>query len=172
MLHRHYSGKEWRLCQNKNKPVWLSPGASCASMLSLKIPVRKTRLKLPGKPQRWPNEWNLIRRRKLIQFAISRQSYASARESYSNMPETGRDEPVTRYLMYKLGIRSGDSEFGKDTFRYKALEADVSSCGVPRSCLSKFIERRHTSLRMCTGSAEYWQQKASYKCFRAGSQHL
>jgi hypothetical protein len=47
------------------------------------------------------------------------------------MPETGRDEPVTRYLMYKVGIRSGDSDFGKDAFQCKALEADVGSCGVP-----------------------------------------
>jgi hypothetical protein len=64
-------------------------------------------------------------------MAISRQSYASARESYSNMPETGRDEPVTRYLMYKVGIRSGDIDFGKNLFQHKALEANVSSCGVP-----------------------------------------
>jgi hypothetical protein len=47
------------------------------------------------------------------------------------MPETDRDEPVTRYLMYKVGIRSGDIDFGKNLFQHKALEANVSSCGVP-----------------------------------------
>jgi hypothetical protein len=29
------------------------------------------------------------------------------------MPNSGRDEPVTRYLMYKAGLRSGDPDFGK-----------------------------------------------------------
>jgi hypothetical protein len=29
------------------------------------------------------------------------------------MSDSGRDEPVTRYLMYKVGLRSGDVELGK-----------------------------------------------------------
>jgi hypothetical protein len=34
------------------------------------------------------------------------------------MPDSGRDEAVTRYLMYKAGLRSGDANFGENpTFR-------------------------------------------------------
>lgn len=29
------------------------------------------------------------------------------------MTESGRDEPVTRYLMYKVGLQSGDDDLGK-----------------------------------------------------------
>lgn len=72
----------------------------------------------------------LIGCRKLIQCVLLRENYTSARDIYSNMPESGRDEPVTRYLMYKVGIRSGDGEFGKDNPRRGILRADTSSCGV------------------------------------------
>jgi hypothetical protein len=47
------------------------------------------------------------------------------------MPETGRDDPVTRYLMYKVGVRSGDGDFGKDFLQHETLKADIGSCGVP-----------------------------------------
>lgn len=48
-----------------------------------------------------------------MQFALSRQDYQAAREAYGRIPEVGRDEPITRYLMYKVGIRTGDESFGK-----------------------------------------------------------
>lgn len=48
-----------------------------------------------------------------MQCALSRQDCQAAREAYSRIPEVGRDEPVTRYLMYKVGLRSGDASFGK-----------------------------------------------------------
>jgi hypothetical protein len=50
--------------------------------------------------------------RKIIQCALSRQDHAVAREAYSKMSESGRDEPVTRYLMYKAGLQSGNTELG------------------------------------------------------------
>jgi hypothetical protein len=49
-----------------------------------------------------------------MQCAISRQDYAAAREAYSKMSDSGRDEPVTRFLMYKAGLRCGDTELGKN----------------------------------------------------------
>ncbi|KAF2130996.1 SPO22-domain-containing protein [Dothidotthia symphoricarpi CBS 119687] len=48
--------------------------------------------------------------RKIIQCALARLDFAAAREAYSKMPSTGKDEPVTRYLMYKLGIQSNDTD--------------------------------------------------------------
>ena len=59
------------------------------------------------------NEEQLIYNRKIIQCALSRQDYAAAREAYNKMSDTGKDEPVTRYLMYKAGLRSGDMELGE-----------------------------------------------------------
>ena len=56
----------------------------------------------------------LTKPRKIIQCALSRQDYTGAREVHAKMPDSGRDEPVTRYLMYKAGIRSGDVEFGEN----------------------------------------------------------
>lgn len=51
--------------------------------------------------------------RKLIQTAFSRQDYTAAREVYRGSPKSGRDEPITRYMMYKVGLKSGDADFGK-----------------------------------------------------------
>jgi hypothetical protein len=51
--------------------------------------------------------------RKLVQCALSRQDYIAARDAYSKIPEIGQDEPVTRYLMYKVSLRDGDASFGK-----------------------------------------------------------
>jgi hypothetical protein len=51
--------------------------------------------------------------RKMIQCALSRQDYEAAREVHAKMSDSSRDEPVTRYLMYKAGLRSGDAEFGE-----------------------------------------------------------
>lgn len=52
--------------------------------------------------------------RKLIQCASMRQDWVAARAAHSTMPETGKDEPVTRYLMYKVGVQSGDFDLGED----------------------------------------------------------
>jgi len=49
----------------------------------------------------------------MIQCALSRQDYAAAREAFNMMSDSGRDEPVTRYLMYKAGLQSGDMDLGK-----------------------------------------------------------
>lgn len=49
----------------------------------------------------------------MIQCALSRQDYAAAREAFNMMSDSGRDEPVTRYLMYKTGLQSGDMDLGK-----------------------------------------------------------
>lgn len=50
--------------------------------------------------------------RKVIQSALTRQDYAGTREAYSKMLETGRDDPVTKYLMFKVGLQSGDMDLG------------------------------------------------------------
>ncbi|KAH3908764.1 hypothetical protein HBH56_171760 [Parastagonospora nodorum] len=52
--------------------------------------------------------------RKIIQCALSRQDYAAAREAHKKMSENSRDEPVTRYLMYKAGIQTQDVELAAE----------------------------------------------------------
>lgn len=55
--------------------------------------------------------------RKIIQCALTRRDYEAARSAYARMTETGRDEPVTRYLMYKVALQSGDADSSKRVFR-------------------------------------------------------
>lgn len=47
------------------------------------------------------------------------------------MPETGKDEPVTRYLMYKAGVHGEDAAFGEtsilDKFRIQ-LTNEAAEC--------------------------------------------
>ncbi|KAI4712219.1 hypothetical protein J4E89_002485 [Alternaria sp. Ai002NY15] len=56
--------------------------------------------------------------RKIIQCALSRQDFEAAREVHAKMPESGKDEPVTRYLMYKAGLRGGDEIFAAECLDY------------------------------------------------------
>ncbi|KAF2463463.1 SPO22-domain-containing protein [Lindgomyces ingoldianus] len=49
--------------------------------------------------------------RRVILCALARQDYVHARDAFNNMPDTGRSEPITRYLMYKVALHSGDPEF-------------------------------------------------------------
>jgi hypothetical protein len=51
--------------------------------------------------------------RKIVQCALSRQDYAAARAAYNLMSDSGKDENTTRYLMYKLGLQSGDMDLGE-----------------------------------------------------------
>ncbi|EUC48226.1 hypothetical protein COCMIDRAFT_87783 [Bipolaris oryzae ATCC 44560] len=52
--------------------------------------------------------------RKIIQCALARRDYEVARSAYARMTETGRDEPVTRYLMYKVSLQSGDTDYATE----------------------------------------------------------
>ncbi|KAF2689190.1 SPO22-domain-containing protein [Lentithecium fluviatile CBS 122367] len=49
--------------------------------------------------------------RKMILCALARHDPAAAREFFSKMSDTGRDDRITRYLMYKVGLHSGDLDF-------------------------------------------------------------
>ncbi|KAH7075854.1 meiosis protein SPO22/ZIP4 like-domain-containing protein [Paraphoma chrysanthemicola] len=46
--------------------------------------------------------------RKIIQCALCQQNFAAAREAYKKMADTGKDDPITQYLMYKVGLQSKD----------------------------------------------------------------
>src|ERR1700748_2717286 len=69
--------------------------------------------------------------------AINRGDENVAREVYFRLPESQRNVPETRYLMHKIAIRTGDSEFaaecldiiakqsGKDATRLYACVLDA-----------------------------------------------
>jgi hypothetical protein len=55
----------------------------------------------------------LTRCRKIILCALARHDYAAAREVFTKMSDTGRDDRITRYLMYKVGLHNGEADFGR-----------------------------------------------------------
>jgi len=48
--------------------------------------------------------------RKMISIALSQNDLDAAREAFFQMPESGKDAVLTRYLMYRVGLRSHDEE--------------------------------------------------------------
>ncbi|KAI9690965.1 MAG: hypothetical protein M1822_008585 [Bathelium mastoideum] len=52
--------------------------------------------------------------RKGIRCAVARHDHATARKIYFQMPEATRAAPQTKYLMYKVAIRSHDIEFASE----------------------------------------------------------
>ncbi|KAK3064561.1 hypothetical protein LTS18_006048 [Coniosporium uncinatum] len=52
--------------------------------------------------------------RKFILCALGRQDYTVARKHYFKMSETAKAAPITRYLMYKVALRSTDVELAAD----------------------------------------------------------
>lgn len=50
---------------------------------------------------------------KIMQCAIARQDYTTALGAYEKMPESGKEEPITGFLMYKSSLRSGDTDSGR-----------------------------------------------------------
>ena len=51
--------------------------------------------------------------RKLLLCALRRHDLSSARELYSHMSDGSKSAPMTKYLMYKLALRSEDEDLGK-----------------------------------------------------------
>jgi hypothetical protein len=47
--------------------------------------------------------------------AIARNDFAAAREVFFNMAPDARDAPMSRFLMYKIAIRSDDVGLGERT---------------------------------------------------------
>jgi hypothetical protein len=96
--------------------------------------------------------------RKVILCASARQDYAAAREVLSKMSDLGKNEPITRYLVYKAALHSGESELGERLYPsiVAFVELTFESCGMSRCCVSPIIERCHPTLCLCTGSPKCW----------------
>ncbi|TVY49609.1 hypothetical protein LOCC1_G000373 [Lachnellula occidentalis] len=61
-------------------------------------------------------ELNMARlSRKLLLCAFARKDISSAREIFGSMSAVAQNEPMTRFLMYKIALRSGDHELAADS---------------------------------------------------------
>lgn len=60
--------------------------------------------RMKGDAKHW-----LIFDRKLLLCALARTDVGSAREIFSSMSDSARNEPMSRFLMYKIAIRGGDT---------------------------------------------------------------
>ncbi|TVY21229.1 hypothetical protein LARI1_G000647 [Lachnellula arida] len=61
-------------------------------------------------------ELNMARlSRKLLLCALARKDISSAREIFGSMSAMAQNEPMTRFLMYKIALRSGDHELAADS---------------------------------------------------------
>lgn len=52
--------------------------------------------------------------RKLLLCALAKQDFGSARDIYGAMSEVAKNEPLTRFLMYKIAIRCDEVEFASE----------------------------------------------------------
>lgn len=66
--------------------------------------------------------------RKLMLCALSEQNFATAREAFFSMSESGQAAPESQYLMYKLSLRSGDIELATSSLERlcKGSEKDAT----------------------------------------------
>jgi len=55
--------------------------------------------------------------RKLLLCALAKQDTNSARDTFASMSDTSKNEPMTRFLMYKVAIRCGDVDLAADCLR-------------------------------------------------------
>lgn len=56
--------------------------------------------------------------RKLLLCALARKDVSSAREIFNSMSDSARNEPMSRFLMYKISIRSGDIELASECLQF------------------------------------------------------
>lgn len=54
--------------------------------------------------------------RRMMSCALARGDTATAKTTFNQMSETARNEPLTRYLVYKIALRDQDQELAADCF--------------------------------------------------------
>lgn len=55
--------------------------------------------------------------RKIILCALESKDFGMATEAFNEMSEAARNEPFTRFLMFKIAIRTSDKDLGMWRFR-------------------------------------------------------
>ncbi|KAE8452848.1 hypothetical protein EG329_013120 [Mollisiaceae sp. DMI_Dod_QoI] len=52
--------------------------------------------------------------RKLLLCALARKDIGNAKEMFNSMPDSTRNEPMSRFLMYKIAVRGGDTDLAAE----------------------------------------------------------
>ncbi|QPC67318.1 hypothetical protein HYE67_009549 [Fusarium culmorum] len=66
--------------------------------------------------------------RRLVRCAISCEDPDSAYAAFNTMPKDIQDEPLTRYLMFKVALMSWNHELGRQCIEYLGKMPDKSQC--------------------------------------------
>ncbi|KAJ0162227.1 hypothetical protein CTA2_4896 [Colletotrichum tanaceti] len=87
--------------------------------------------------------------RKLILCALGRNDTERARQAFHDMSEAAQNEPMTRYLMYKVALRSADRELATE-----CLERVATAAGnEPDFLYACVLEAQQAGDRMCAMQA-------------------
>lgn len=60
--------------------------------------------------------------RKLLLCTLARKDVGSAKEIFNSMSDSARNEPMSRFLMYKIAIRGGDTDLAAECLQ--AISSD------------------------------------------------
>ncbi|KAG9248179.1 meiosis protein SPO22/ZIP4 like-domain-containing protein [Calycina marina] len=75
--------------------------------------------------------------RKLLLCALAKNDYNTARDVYGAMPDTTKNDPMTRFLMYKISIRCDDLEYASKCLEIvsRAITKDVPDPTLLYACV-------------------------------------
>lgn len=119
-----FFGRLWKPQRLRSNTRVLRPGVAFVYIhYSTKL-GRRTKPRFRGITGFRPPECILTQHRKIVQCALAQLDFDAARSAHAQMTESSRDEPVTRYLMYKVGLQSGDTDFGKCVLSHSFYTAD------------------------------------------------
>lgn len=65
--------------------------------------------------------------RKMIMNALTKGDIATARQAYFQMPESEQAAPITKYIMYKVALQSGDADLASESLQAIVKEASKDS---------------------------------------------
>ncbi|OLN95249.1 Regulator of drug sensitivity 2 [Colletotrichum chlorophyti] len=82
---------------------------------------------------------------KLILCALGRNDTERARQVFSNMAEAAQNEPITRYLMYKVALRSSDRELATECLERIGVVAPQD----PNFLYACVLEAQQVNDRVC-----------------------
>ncbi|KAI9644262.1 Transcription factor [Ciborinia camelliae] len=75
-----------------------------------------------------PGEANMAKiSRKLLLCALGREDINSARDIFGSMSDVAKEEPLTRFLLYKIAIRSGEVELAAECLKKVASYSEDST---------------------------------------------
>jgi hypothetical protein len=92
-------------CKLATHQIFETSGEHNMARISRSVTCRKTMLVLTC-------------HRKLLLCAIARKDFGGAREIFSSMSKSAQNEGMTRFLMYKIALRCGESELAAECLQF------------------------------------------------------